>query len=305
MNLRSLGAWLVLCVIWSSTWIFIKLGLNDLPPVWFACARFVVASAALALFNLFRGAAWPRRRRDWLLIAATGVMVFAVNYGLLFWAEQRISPGLSAVLQATIPAFGLLFAHLYLPGERLTLPKVGGVAVGLLGVGIVFSDQMNLAGPQALWGSVAIVVGAASAAYANVLVKAYGQDLDPAVMATGQMCCGWLPLMALGFWFEGNPLRLHWTGQATFDLFYLALVGSSLAFFILYWLVRRVEVTKILLISLVTPVAAVVIDALVLKVLPSPHSLLGGICVLLGMGLVIYRRPAAPVAAPVPEADVA
>lgn len=282
----------MLCAIWSSTWVFIKLGLHDLPPAWFACIRFIIASAALALFNLWRGARWPRRGRDWLLIASTGVMVFAVNYGLLFWAEQRISPGLSAVLQATIPAFGLVFAHLYLPGERLTALKSGGVAVGLLGMGIIFSNQMSLSGSDALWGSVAIVAGAASAAYANILVKAYGRDLDPAVLATGQMVCGWVPMLAIGFLTEGSPLHLHWTRQAVFDLFYLALIGSSLAFFLLYWLVRRVEVTKILLISLVTPVAAVIIDRVVLGFTLPSRSMLGGVCVLAGMGLVIYRRSA-------------
>ncbi len=299
LNLRLFGVWLVLCAIWSSTWIFIKLGLHDLPPVWFACVRFIIASAALTIFNLCRGASLPRQRRDWLLIAATGFMIFAVNYGLLFWGEQRISSGLSAVLQATIPAFGLVFAHLHLPGERLTPPKIGGVALGLVGVGIIFSNQLGLAGPKALWGSVAIVFGAMSAAYSNVLIKAHGKHLDPAVLATGQMFCGWLPLLVLGFLFEGNPLTLHWTRQAIFDLCYLALMGSSLAFCLLYWLTRRVEVTKILLISLVTPVAAVIIDAVVLHEKLPTRSMLGGLCVLLAIGLTIYRPAAriAPVAA--------
>ena len=304
LNLRYLGVWLLLCTIWSSTWLFIKVGLNDqLPPLWFAGLRFVVASGVLGLWNLWRRTPLPRAASDWSLIACTGFLVFAVNYGLLFWGEARISSGLCAVLQATIPAFGLLFAHLYLPGERLTAPKIGGVALGLLGVGIIFSDELHLAGTSALWGSAAIVVGAASAAYSNVLIKAKGKHLDPAMLSAGQMVFGWVPLLVLGACFEGAPWKFHWTGHAIFSLFYLALLGSSLAFCLMYWLTQRVEITKIMLISLVTPVAAVVIGAFALGEKLSSHAMLGGVCVLLGLGLVIYRRTPAVGTLPAPAAE--
>lgn len=304
MNLRYFSVWLGLCVIWSSTWLFIKVGLNDhLPPLWFAGLRFVVASGVLGLWNLWRRAPLPRAAGDWSLIALTGFLTFTVNYGLLFWGEERITSGLCAVLQATIPAFGLLFAHLYIPGERLTAPKIGGVILGLCGVGIIFSDELRLAGTSALWGSAAIVVGGASTSYASVLVKARGRHLDPAMLSAGQMTCGWAPLLLLGACFEGAPWRFHWTGSAIFALFYLALLGSALAFCLMYWLVQRVEITKIMLISLVTPVAAVVIGALALGEKLSSHAMLGGLCVLLGLGLVIYRRAPRRSAAETPAAE--
>ncbi len=304
LNLRYFGVWLVLCAIWSSTWAVIKIGLNqDLPPLGFAGLRFVVAAGVLILWNLWRRTPLPRARADWTLIALTGVLIFSVNYGLLFWAERRISSGLCAVLQATIPAFGLLFAHIHIPGERLTGPKIGGVAMGLLGVAVIFSGEMHFAGTSALLGSAAIVVGAASAAYANVLVKARARHLDPAMLSAGQMTCGLVPLLVLGGYFEGAPWRFHWTGQAVASLLYLALLGSSLAFCLMYWLTQRVEVTKIMLISLVTPVAAVIIGALALNEKLSSHALLGGLCVLLGLGLVIYRRSPQAGAAPVPAAE--
>ena len=236
-------------------------GLARPAPIGFCGLRFVIASLALAIFNLCRGAIWPRTVREWGFIALTGFLTFGVNYGLLFWAEQFISSGLCAVLQATIPAFGLIFAHFMLSGERLTPLKGAGVSIGLLGVAVIFSGELHLAGKQALWGCAAVVVGAASTSFVNVLIKQRGQGFDPAVLANGQMIFGWIPLLALGWATEGMPWRYRWTGQAVFDLFYLALMGSSLAFCLLYWLVRRVEVTRIMLISLVTPVAAVLIGA--------------------------------------------
>jgi len=234
--------WLLLCGIWGSTWLFIKLGLEDLPPFTFAGIRFVIASTILFSLVAFRRLSLPRNRSDWFLLASTGVLAFCINYGLLFWGEQYISSGLAALLQATIPVFGLVIAHFYLPGERMTLPRVIGIVMGLAGVAVIFSNQLSVAGPRALAGSAALVLGSASAAYSNVLVKARGKNLDPAIIAAGQMLFGLIPLLLIGIPLEGNPLRFHWTRMAIAALFYLAIVGSVIAFLLYYWLVQNMNV---------------------------------------------------------------
>src|SRR5215208_8264333 len=165
--------WLILCGIWGSTWLFIKLGLDDLPPFTFAGIRFVIACLILFSIIRIRGIQLPRARADWILLAVTGILSFGLNYGLLFWGEQYISSGLAALLQATIPAFGLVFAHFHLPGERLSWARTGGIVLGVFGVGVVFSNQLAMAGPRALAGCAGLIFGSMCAAYANVLVKAY------------------------------------------------------------------------------------------------------------------------------------
>src|SRR3977135_940292 len=170
-KMKSRVVWLLLCLIWGSTWLFIKLGLNDLPPFTFAGIRFVIASAILFAIIKARRLSLPRARADWSLLAVTGVLSFSFNYGLVFWGEQYVSSGLAALLQATLPAFGLIIAHYYLPGERMTLPKIGEVMMGVIGVGVIFSNQLQVSGPDAVWGGAALVLSAFCAAYANVLVK--------------------------------------------------------------------------------------------------------------------------------------
>src|SRR6185295_6666748 len=128
-------------------------------PFIFAGIRFVIASTILFAIIKARRLSLPRARADWTLLAITGVLSFSFNYGLVFWGEQYVSSGLAALLQATIPAFGLVIAHFYLPGERMTPAKIFGIAMGVAGVGVVFSNQLSLAGPRALAGCAALVVG--------------------------------------------------------------------------------------------------------------------------------------------------
>jgi drug/metabolite transporter (DMT)-like permease len=282
--------WLILCGIWGSTWLFIKLGLADLPPLTFAAIRFVFASVILALLILARGVRWPRSRDQWILIAVVGLLQFTLNYGLVFWGEQHIPSGLAAVLQSTFPAFGLVIAHFYLPYERITTTKVLGVLFGVLGVMIIFSDQLTIAGHMALLGSIALVFSAFFGSYSNVLVKAYGTQIDPQVMAAGQMICGFPPLLVLGIATEGNPFRFHWTARAIISLAYLVIVGSVIAFALYYWLVRHMEVTKTMLIALVTPVVAVVLGMAVLQEQLNWRLFAGAACIISGIGLIVLRK---------------
>jgi drug/metabolite transporter (DMT)-like permease len=282
--------WLVLCLIWGSTWLFIKIGLADLPPLSFAGIRFVIASVILFTIIWTRRISLPTGREDWRLLAVTGVLSFTLNYGLVFWGEQYISSGLAALLQATLPAFGLVIAHFYLPHERMTSAKIAGVVLGVCGVGVVFSNQLTVAGGRALAGSIALVVSAFCAAYANVLIKARGSKLNPAIIAAVQMVFGLIPLLLIGMFLEGNPLGFHWTASAIICLFYLAVVGTVVAFLLYYWLMRNMDVTKTMLIALVTPVVAVVVGMVMLKEELSWRTLAGGLMIIGGIGLIVLMR---------------
>ncbi|MBD0369652.1 MAG: EamA family transporter [Pyrinomonadaceae bacterium] len=289
-SLRPVLVWILLCGIWGSTWAFIKLGLRDLPPITFASARFVIAFALLLLIAYLRRASWPRSQSELRLLLTTGVLQFSVNYGLIFWGEKYISSGLAALLQATIPLFGLLIAHKYLPNEPLTFIRLCGVVIGLLGVSIIFSDQLTLGDVWSVWGSIAIIVGAFAAAYSNVLLKSSDVKLDLSVLVAGQMLCGLVPLLILSFIKEGNPLNLHWSRAAILSLLYLALVGTIAAFILYYWLVRNMDVTNTQLIALVTPVVAVLIGVMFLDEKLSWRIALGGFGIFVGIGLIILRR---------------
>lgn len=114
--MKILLVWTVTCLIWGSVWLFIKLGLQDLPPISFAGLRLLLAVTILLPVIAVRKISLPHEFNDYLLIAVTGLLLLGLNYGLVFWGAQYISSGLTAVLQAATPAFGLIFTTCFSSG---------------------------------------------------------------------------------------------------------------------------------------------------------------------------------------------
>jgi drug/metabolite transporter (DMT)-like permease len=281
--------WLLLATIWGSTWLVIKIGLADLPPVTFAAIRFVVAATPLWAYLAIRRRPLRYSRADWRLMIVTGLLTFAVNYTLVFWGESHISAGLAAILYTTFPILGMLQAHWLLPAEPLSAGKLVGSVVAVTGVAVIFHNQVSLQGPWALAGSVALVLAATGTAYADVIIKGSGSHIEPVTMTAVQMVVSLPPMLTLAVILEGSPFALNWTPRAIGALLYLALVGSSVTFILLYWLIQRMQVTRTMLIPLFSTMIAVTLDALILGERLHWRTLAGGAAVLVGLVVALAR----------------
>jgi drug/metabolite transporter (DMT)-like permease len=282
--------WSLLCVIWGTTWIFIKIGLEDLPPITFAAARFLLGVIILAPLIKLLHFEMPRGAGQWKLIALTGFLQFSVNYSLVFWSEQYITSGLAAVLQAMITVFGLLLAWIFLPSERITRRKIIAVALGIVGVAVIFIDQLRVESVWAFAGCVAIVAGAYAAAQASILIKARGTEMHPASLVFAQMMFGLPAIIVYALVVEGNPLHFNWSWRAIICVVYLTILGTIAAFWLYYWLLKRVESTKAMMISLVTPLLAVIIGAVTIGETLPPQTFAGGVLIIASIGLIVLRR---------------
>jgi drug/metabolite transporter (DMT)-like permease len=235
----------------------------------------------------WRGFHLPKGRAVWTIIFVTGLLQFCFNYGLLFWGEQHITSGLAAVLQATIPAFGLILAKIYI-GESITGLKVISILLGLFGISIIFREQLTLNGDKAFLGSLAVVVGAFGASYASVLTKARGQTLEPDNMVFWQMLVGHIPLWLIALLKEGSPMDFRWTWNAVICVLYLAVIGSIVAFWLYYWLLTKIDVTRAMMIAFVTPLVAIFIGGFFGEKLQL-QTLFGGSLILLSVFLIVVR----------------
>ena len=287
MPSRVAVVWIITCLIWSTVWLFIKIGVRDVPPVSFAAMRLLIAILVMVPVTLAGQRPLPRKPRDWALIGGSGVILLGLNYALLNWGLQFISSGLTAVLQSMTPAFALVFAHYMLPDEKITTRKATGLALGVAGIGIIFWDQLHLGGGKALAGSITVTLGAVCVAFAYALVRRSGRHLAPGIITTGQMVAAFVPLLIYGWAVEGNPFQIKWTSNALMAAAYLALAGSVLAAWLNYWLLARVGTVNLLVMGLIEPVIAILLGAWVLGESMNNRVIVGGAVILASVWLAM------------------
>jgi drug/metabolite transporter (DMT)-like permease len=282
-------------LIWSSVWLFIKLGLRDLPPVSFAATRLAVAIAVFLPILLIRRVPLPRRAADWYVIGVAGLLLLGVNYVLLFWGAQFIPSGLTAVLGAATPLFALVLGHFMIDDEPFRLKAFGAIAIGIAGVAIISWDQLHVSGRQALFGCAAVTASSACVAFAYVFVKAQGRrGLRPEVLSCGQMLCAVGPMLLFAAIRDGNPLGLNWTPVAVGCLLYLALAGSVLGTWLNYWLLERMSATALLSMGLVEPLIAVLLGAAFLAERVTLGAAAGGVLVLCSIFMITISFQRSP-----------
>lgn len=283
-NFLPLLVFILLCFIWGSTWLFIKIGLQDAPPFLSAGARFLVAALLVYSFMKMQGRKFPRDCRTLSIMIYTGLFAVSVAYGLVYWSEQYISAGLTAILFSSFPFFVIIFSHFKISEDRLSLTKVIGGTIGFVGVAVIYVDSLKIENSMALIATSSVILSAICTAFANVVIKKNSESLDPVVLTVVQMICGAVALLTIGFIFENiNDFKL--TFKSIGSLFYLAIVGSCIAFVAYYWLVKQVRVTTAALIIFIIPIVAMFLDWLVLNESLNWRMLVGSGLVVGGVGL--------------------
>ncbi|HZI65930.1 MAG TPA: EamA family transporter [Thermoanaerobaculia bacterium] len=284
---RKLLVYLFLCAIWGSTWLVIKIGLQYLPPLRFAGWRIALACLLLVPFAFRRRNARPTGR-ELRYMALAGFLQIGLFYALTFTAQQWIESGLSALLFATFPICAGVFAHFLLPNEPLTARTIAAAGLGLVGVALIEGGAIVRA-LQAdfsalVRGGGLVFAAAIVSAWASVLVKKHLGRVDPIFNVWAETLVGAAFLIPLAALVErGRPS--HWTPGAVGSLVYLAVLGTSVTFVGLFWLIKRVPISVVSTIPLVDTVIAVALGALFLHERLPARALAGGGLILLGVFL--------------------
>ena len=258
---KTLAAFGVIYFVWGSTFLAIRVGVHEVPPLTFAAMRFFIAGLALIAWTAFRRETWPTARQ-WGSICLLAALIFVGDYGLLFWAEQKVPSGIAAVMLATIPAFTAVAEVLLLRTQRLTLQLCVALVIGLAGVAVLMSHSLNLGGaPISTVGAVALIVAAMFWSVATVMTRRLPLPSSKVLSSGAQMLAGgvMLAVAALAF---GEPRRFHAaavSGQAWFALVYLIVMGSIVGFTCYVWLIHHESPTKVGTYAYVNPVVAVLV----------------------------------------------
>lgn len=258
---KTLSAFAVIYFVWGSTFLAIRIGVQAMPPLLFAAMRFLIAGALLFCWMLARGEPLPRVRQ-WLSASLLALLIFVFDYGLLFWAEQRVPSGIAAVMMATIPAFMALAEIIFLRTQKLTVRLAVALLVGIGGVAVLMSHGLNLGGaPIEKTGAVALIFASLCWSIASVFSRKLELPQSKVMSAGTQMLVGGILLSVTAVAFgevrgfrPGNVSTAAWL-----SLLYLIVFGSIVGFTCYVWLIHHESPTKVGTYAYVNPVVAVLI----------------------------------------------
>ena len=262
--------------------------------------RFFIAGIVLFGWLRLKGTPSPSRR-EWVSASVLAICIFVFDYGLLFWAEQRVPSGIAAVMLATIPAFMALSEIVFLRSQRLTLRLAFALLVGIGGVSVLVSRSLGLGEvPIDPRGAVALVVAAMSWSVASVLTRKLTLPTSKAMSSGAQMLVGGI-LLALAAAIFGEFRGFHMqtvSRGAWFALAYLIVAGSIVGFTAYVWLIHHESPTKVGTYAYVNPVVAVIVGYFLGGETVGPRTLLGTLLVLVSVIVITATRATKPAAPP-------
>ena len=309
---RSWKTWLAFAIIylvWGSTFLAIRIGVHEIPPLVMAAMRFSIAGLALYLWMIARGEPSPTARQ-WAAASLLSIPFFVMDYGLLFWAERRVPSGVAAVMLATIPAFMALSEIIFLRTQRLTARLALALLIGCGGVAVLMSRSLSLGGAAIdRLGAVALIVASLSWSVSSAFTRKLPLPPSKAMSSGVQMLAGGIFLAivagAFGEFHDFHPAAV--SRGAWLSLIYLIIFGSIIAFTAYTWLIHHESPTKVGTYAYVNPVIAVLLGYFLGGEALGLRTILGALCILVSV-VVITTTPAkkpAPTLAPEDTAEAA
>jgi drug/metabolite transporter (DMT)-like permease len=274
--------YVLICLIWGTTWLAIKFSTFTLPPFLSAGIRFAVSSVLILLILKIRRYKFHFDLKEMIFLLLVGLASFSVPYGLVYWAEGRITSGLTATTFAVMPFFAAILSRVFLRTEELSLGKVCGIVLGFSGLLVIFWGDLKFGSIERTEGILAVVASAFANAAVAVAVKKFGRKIDPLFINLVPMALGAITLILTSLLVE-SWRNLEFTTSAVISILYLTIFGSVVAFTIYFYLLKHISVVLLSATSFITPVLALAAGAVVLGERVPPGTLLGAALILCGV----------------------
>ncbi len=304
---KTVLAFAIIYLVWGSTFLAIRVGVKEVPPFLLAGMRFSVAGLVLYVWMRAQGTPSPTRR-EWFAASFLAVLIFVLDYGLLFWAEKRVPSGIAAVMMATIPVFIAIAEILLLRTQRLTPRLAIALLVGIGGVVVLVSRSSSFGeGPIDTAGAIALVVAAISWSLAAVLTRKLTLPASKVMSSGAQMLAGGiLLLLTAAMLGEFRGFHVHAvSASAWLALAYLIVAGSIVAFTAYVWLIHHESPTKVGTYAYVNPVVAVLLGYALGGEPLGARTIVGTFLVLVSVVVITTTPKEAKSARPTQEPELA
>jgi drug/metabolite transporter (DMT)-like permease len=288
----------IIYFVWGSTFLAIRVGVREVPPLILAAMRFFVAGVVLYGWMMARGERSPSGR-EWRSACLLGIVIFVLDYGLLFWAEQRVPSGIAAVMLATIPVFMALSEIIFLRTQPLTVRLALALLIGMGGVAVLMSRSLNLGGASIdKMGAVALIFASMSWSVASALTRKLTLPKSKVMSSGAQMLAGGvfltLTAAALGEFHNFHPWSV--SREVWFALLYLIVAGSMVGFTAYVWLIHHESPTKVRTYAYVNPIVAVLVGYFLGGEALSLRTIVGTLFVLISVVVITTTRAKKPAA---------
>jgi drug/metabolite transporter (DMT)-like permease len=291
---RAYIAWIIVCVVWGTTYLAIRISLESIPPMLMAAMRWIVAGSVLVLALVVRGETLPRPR-EWPALTLLGILLLGFGNGAVVWAELTVPSGLTAVLVATVPFWMVGVEALTSAGERVRLRHVAGLAIGFAGIVMLVWPELRLNDPAPgargsfLAGVVSTQIAclgwAIGSSYARWRGRTHAAGENVLATAAFEMLFGGVALLVVGLAI-GEWGRLAFTPRTSLALAHLTFFGAIGGFTAYAYALKHLPIATVSLYAYVNPVIAVVLGTLILGEPFNARMGIAAAVVLTGMVLV-------------------
>lgn len=272
----------LLCFIWGSTWLAIRISLESFTPFLSGGLRFLIASLAIFIIMRLKGITLQKDRLSVKLYLQMGFLSFVIPFGLVYWAEQFVPSGLASVLFGVYPFFVAIFSYFMIPNEKIGIGKTIGMVLGFIGIIIIFSDSFSFTISDYLLGMFAVMLSGIMQAFIAVTLKKHGKHLNPLSMNFIPMLIAGIAGTLIGLIAE-NMSRVSFREDGILAVLYLAIFGSVVTFTSFYWLMKKINVVILSLIAFITPIVALILGWVFYNEVLTTHHIIGSALVLVGL----------------------
>ncbi|HEU0293516.1 MAG TPA: DMT family transporter [Anaerolineales bacterium] len=262
MNTKHWFAFILLGAIWSSSFMWIKIAVQEIGPITLVAFRALFGLLFGVVVILIQRVAWPRTFRSWLPLLVLGLTNVAIPFFLISWGEQSIDSAVAAILDATVPLFTILIAHFLLQDDKMTLPKVLGLLIGFAGVIVLMSKDINVSS-SSLLGQIAVIVASAFYAGSAVYVRKTTEDTPGILRSAGPLVSA-TAVTWLAASFIESPIEIPQLGITWFALLFLGVIGSGFAFVLAYYLIHEIGPTRTSMVTYLFPLGGVTLGVIFL-----------------------------------------
>ncbi len=274
--------YIVICLIWGSTWLVIRMGLDSITPILGAGLRFLLAAILTLGVMRIMGARLQKDRQSIILYCILCVFSYVLPFSFVYWGEKYVPSGLASILFATFPLFIALISWFLIPNDKISLSTVIGIIFGFIGIIFIFSDDLNLNFSINFTAMLVIVISSLLQAFTAVIIKRWGKHLNPVSMNFIPIMFAGIIMIIIALLFEDTS-KNKYDFNSIFSVCFLALFGTVIAFTTYYWLLKRMSVVILSLSSFITPIIAVILGWIFLDEVLDQNTLIGSLLVLIGV----------------------